>query len=114
MIVFLMTTPIRCYNTPSESTFYLHFVQKDDTVKVEHDSYEPLDSQNTDRSSKGLFWPVIVETRTGEAKQFLKAAHKYLALCEESVRPVRTLKCCNRRGRSNCYLFFRGLFGQPK
>jgi len=41
----------------------------------------------------------------------MKTANKFLKLCEVAVRP---LKSCNKRGRANCWILFKGMFGSPK
>jgi len=105
MIVFLMTVPLKCNNAPDyETTFHLHFLKNDEQTRFE------VDQSQDDRPQKAYYWPLISDSHQSEVAQFLKSAEEYLRLCEESVRPIRT---CNKRGRSNCMIFFKGIFGRP-
>lgn len=107
MIVFLMSTPIKCYNSTQTSTLHMHFVQSNDEQKIEND--QCVESGSGGKMS--FYWPIILKEHHSEAETFIKTAQKFLDLCEESVRPIR---CCNRRGRSNWYVFYKGMFGHPR
>lgn len=113
MIVFLMTVPIKCKNSPSyTTTFHLHFVKSDESTRHEFDADQgERPPEASDREPKRFHWPLICDSHKSEVAQFMRSAQDYLKMCEESVRPVRT---CNKRGRTNCWIFFRGLFGAPK
>jgi hypothetical protein len=113
MIVFLMTAPITTKQGVS-TTFHQHFVKSDESQRLNSDQCEDQSQQSPtsspSRSSKQFWWPVFIENNRAEAHLFLKTADAYLQLCAESVRPI---KSCSRRGRRNCYFFFKGIFGSP-
>jgi hypothetical protein len=110
-IRFMISAPVISKNAGGHwVSLHVHFIERDSNTRVEADG-EQQESDELGKPGKFVFyWPLIEKSHQAETRQFINTLRELVALCHESVKPIRICK----RKRSNCGFCFKGLFGQTE